>query len=398
MAISFLKRVNIFNPGNWARKKSHIPSEKEFQVILERERDRVDRYGGVFSVVSFFVQKDKKGADGSQELINILTSRKLRKLDDIGWCCSSHISFLLHNTGADGAEKYVKEIDELLDNREKKIESVIYTYPENSNSNNGGKRLTNGFHSNGTLKNSQKISKRALFVNSVEEGNPRLAKYDLSEVLGEYDRGNSRIKNLFTREMPLWKRIVDIVGSVLFIILFSPIMLVTVVAIKLTSKGPVIFKQQRAGIGGKPFTCYKFRSMVVDAEEKKRELLKHNQRTGPVFKMENDPRVTRVGRIIRKWSLDEMVQFFNVLKGDMSLVGPRPPTMDEVPEYINWHSRRLDIKPGITCIWQVYSRHNKCFENWVRQDIEYAQKRSFWLDLKILLLTLPAVLSRRGAQ
>jgi len=384
--------------SNWARVKSHILSEKEFREILDRERDRVDRYDGVFSVVSFFVRKDKKSIDDSQDIINVLTNRKLRKADDIGWSSCSHISALLHNTGADGAGKYVKEIDELLGNREKKIENVIYTYSGNFKSNNGDKRPTNGFRLNGTPGDSQKDLRETLFVGKVEEEAAGLDRYDLSEATGGYGLNNSRIKNLFIREAPLWKRIVDIVGSVFLIILFSPIMIAVVVAIKLTSKGPAIFKQQRAGLGGTSFTCYKFRSMVIGAEEKKNGLMKHNLRTGPVFKMENDPRVTRLGRIIRKLSLDETPQFFNVLKGDMSLVGPRPPTLDEVPKYMGWHNRRLDIKPGITCIWQVYSRHNKCFEGWVRQDIEYVRNQSFLLDLKILLLTLPAVISRRGAQ
>ena len=137
--------------------------------------------------------------------------------------------------------------------------------------------------------------------------------------------------------------------------------------------------------------------MNVDADEKKSELLQFNERTGPVFKMENDPRVTRLGFFLRKWSLDELPQFINVLLGDMSLVGPRPPTLDEVEKYQSWHNYRLEIKPGITCIWQVYARHEKSFENWVRLDIKYRKEQSLLLDMKLIALTLPAVLSRRGA-
>ena len=151
------------------------------------------------------------------------------------------------------------------------------------------------------------------------------------------------------------------------------------------------------GIVGKHFTFYKFRSMVVDAEYKKKHLLESNERKGPVFKMANDPRLTSVGKFIRRWSIDELPQFFNVLIGDMSLVGPRPPTLDEVPEYDNWHNRRLEIKPGITCIWQVYARHSKCFDNWVRMDIEYARKQSLLFDLKILFITIPAIVAGKGA-
>lgn len=193
------------------------------------------------------------------------------------------------------------------------------------------------------------------------------------------------------------KRAVDIAGAALGLVIISPIMLIVAITIKIESKGPIIFKQQRCGIGGKPFTFYKFRSMVNDAEDKKIHLWELNEREGPVFKIANDPRLTSIGKFIRRWSIDEVPQLFNVLIGDMSLVGPRPPTLDEVPGYDNWQNRRLDVKPGITCIWQVYARHNKCFDTWVRMDIEYARRLSLLFDLKILLKTLPAVLSGKGA-
>lgn len=205
------------------------------------------------------------------------------------------------------------------------------------------------------------------------------------------------LKPALSRPMPAWKRFMDVVGAVLALIAFSPVMIATAVAVKVTSKGPVIFRQQRAGLGGRPFTCYKFRSMVVDAEARKAGLLKYNERSGVAFKMTNDPRVTWVGRIIRRTSLDELPQFFNVLKGDMSLVGPRPLPIDEALEQDAWHRARLEITPGITCVWQIRARHNRCFDDWARLDIEYIRRRSFSLDVKLLLLTIPAVLSMRGA-
>ena len=130
-----------------------------------------------------------------------------------------------------------------------------------------------------------------------------------------------------------------------------PVLVTVALTVKLTSQGPVIFRQKRGGQGGIPFDCFKFRSMCIDAEAKKQELMAHNERSGPVFKMSTDPRVTPFGRFIRKWSLDELPQLFNVWRGDMSLVSPRPPTMDEVEKYERWHDYRLDMKPGITCIW-----------------------------------------------
>ncbi len=396
MANSLFKQFNPFNLGNWTKRKNRIRSKDEFQEIIDRERDRADRYNGSFSLVSINMQKNGGSNDVSQELISALNNRNLRRVDDIGWFCSFHIGVMLHNTGANGARCYAKGISDILSNKD--IEYSIYTYPNDFKSNNGDKRSTKSFRSTGTSEDSQKDLRETLFTKHVEEEKPGLAKCISSEVPGVYSSSMLRIKNIFTKKVPAWKHVVDIVGSTVAILLFSPFIFATAVAIKLSSKGPVIFKQQRAGIGGKPFTFYKFRSMVIDAEEKKKKLLKYNLRTGPVFKMENDPRVTFVGKIIRKWSVDEVPQFFNVLKGNMSLVGPRPPTMDEVPKYIDWHNRRLDIKPGMTCIWQVYARHNKCFEDWVRLDIKYARSRSFLLDLKILLLTLPAVISQKGAQ
>ncbi len=395
MTISLIKRLNPFSPKTWKGKREHeILSEKEFCKILDRERDRVDRQNGTFSIVSFNVNEKNYF---SHELITTLFKR-LRTVDDIGWCCNSYIGVLLHNTDSKGAKCYAKGINDALDNASNDIEYSVYTYPDYSRIDNVDKLPIKRFGSNGTQGDSKNgLQGKTIFSKHIEEENNGFIKFVSKDMPGLHSCSLMKNENLFTKKSPPWKRGVDIVGSILLIILFLPVMLVTAIAIKLTSKGPVIFRQKRAGIGGAPFTFYKFRSMVTDAEEKKKELLSHNIRTGPVFKMRNDPRVTLVGKIIRKWSIDEILQFINVLKGDMSLVGPRPPTMDEIPEYFNWHNKRLDIKPGITCIWQVYARHNKCFENWVRLDIKYARSLSFILDLKILILTLPAVISRRGA-
>jgi lipopolysaccharide/colanic/teichoic acid biosynthesis glycosyltransferase len=206
-----------------------------------------------------------------------------------------------------------------------------------------------------------------------------------------------QLQPIFYDDISIWKRLSDIILSTFALIVLSPLLIVTAIAVKFSSKGPIFFRQKRAGLGGKPFTFLKFRTMHVDAEERKCELLQFNERTGPVFKMKNDPRITRLGVHLRRWSIDELPQLINVLVGDMSLVGPRPPSMDEVEKYDNWHKYRLEMKPGITCIWQVYARHEKCFENWVRLDIKYRREQSFLLDMKLLFMTIPAVLSRKGA-
>ena len=194
------------------------------------------------------------------------------------------------------------------------------------------------------------------------------------------------------------KRFLDIAVSATALILSSPLMAATWLAVRLTSSGPAIFKQLRGGLNGRRFVFYKFRSMYVDAEERLADLKSRNEMSGPVFKMAHDPRVTPVGRFIRKWSIDELPQLFNVLKSDMSLVGPRPPIPDEVDRYKRWQKRRLSMKPGITCLWQVNGRNRIDFDEWMRLDMQYIDDWSLGLDLKILAKTVPAVLFARGAQ
>jgi exopolysaccharide biosynthesis polyprenyl glycosylphosphotransferase len=193
------------------------------------------------------------------------------------------------------------------------------------------------------------------------------------------------------------KRLLDVAVSLALLALSAPAILLAVIAIKLTSPGSVLFKQQRIGLNGRSFTLYKFRTMIEDAHERRGEVEHLNEMTGPVFKMKDDPRITAVGRILRKFSLDEIPQFWNVLKGDMSLVGPRPPIPEEVASYHRWHRRRLSMKPGLTCLWQVSGRNNIDFDRWMQMDLQYIDNWSPTLDLKILLRTIPAVLLGRGA-
>jgi exopolysaccharide biosynthesis polyprenyl glycosylphosphotransferase len=198
----------------------------------------------------------------------------------------------------------------------------------------------------------------------------------------------------------LVKQLMDFVGALLALIPCSLVMAVVAIAIKLTSPGPVLFRQQRAGLNGKPFTMLKFRTMVSNAEQLKQELERLNEMSGPVFKVTNDPRITPIGKWLRKTSLDEFPQLFNVLTGDMSLVGPRPLPLDEVARFDDVaHRRRLSVKPGLTCIWQVSGRNKVSdFREWVRLDLQYIDNWSLWLDLKILLKTIPVVLFGWGAK
>jgi exopolysaccharide biosynthesis polyprenyl glycosylphosphotransferase len=193
------------------------------------------------------------------------------------------------------------------------------------------------------------------------------------------------------------KRFFDLVVAIIALIFVSPVMAGVALIIKIDSPGPVFFKQTRVGKWGKTFPCYKFRSMYIDAEERKAELMSQNEADGVVFKMKNDPRVTRVGRIIRKLSIDELPQLFNVIKGEMSLVGPRPPVPSEVSMYKFDQIRRLESVPGITGLQQVSGRSNLDFKRWVELDLEYIAEQSLMKDIEILLRTIPAVIFSRGA-
>lgn len=193
------------------------------------------------------------------------------------------------------------------------------------------------------------------------------------------------------------KRVLDVLVSALLMALLAPLFLIVAALVRFTSRGPVIFKQARVGEGGRIFTCYKFRSMCVDAEARKHELQHLNELDGPVFKIRNDPRMTPVGRFIRKFSLDELPQLYNVFRGDMSIVGPRPPVPHEVAKYSPRQCERLAVRPGLTCLWQVMGRNNIPFDHWVELDLLYIETMSLWLDIKIILKTIPAVLTGRGA-
>jgi exopolysaccharide biosynthesis polyprenyl glycosylphosphotransferase len=193
------------------------------------------------------------------------------------------------------------------------------------------------------------------------------------------------------------KRVLDVALASLTLVLAMPAVGAIALLIKLTSGGNILFRQTRCGLNGRFFTLYKFRTMVEGAEEQRRELLHLNEMDGPVFKLKSDPRVTWLGRILRKFSLDELPQLWNVLRGDMSLVGPRPPIPEEVARYQRWQRRRLAMKPGLTCLWQISGRNNIDFERWMQLDLEYIDSWSPLLDLKILLKTIPVVLSGKGA-
>ena len=193
--------------------------------------------------------------------------------------------------------------------------------------------------------------------------------------------GNSKAKS---KAYLIAKRITDVLFSGIGLIILSPVFVIVAIAIKLDSKGPIFFKQDRVGKDEELFSMYKFRSMVVNAEELKKALENQNEMSGPMFKMKKDPRITRVGRFIRKTSIDELPQLVNVIKGDMSLVGPRPSLPKEVEQFEPWMKERLTVQPGITCFWQVMGRNSIPFEEWMKLDVKYVRERHYFLDIKLI--------------
>jgi lipopolysaccharide/colanic/teichoic acid biosynthesis glycosyltransferase len=242
-------------------------------------------------------------------------------------------------------------------------------------------------------------------VQSVVIGSNDKTRNETNALVGDPAAATVRFGILFTdpsfptKNVPysIVKRFFDLVIAFAILIPFSPIMIIAAVLVKLTSKGPIIFRQVRVGRGGRYFWCYKFRSMCADAEAKKQTLMHLNEASGPVFKIKRDPRITPVGAVLRKFSIDELPQLFNVIKGDMSIVGPRPPLPSEVALYTAHDRGRLAVRPGLTCTWQVGGRSNVSFDRWVELDLEYIATMSFVNDVKLVLKTIPAVLKGSGA-
>ena len=209
----------------------------------------------------------------------------------------------------------------------------------------------------------------------------------------EFDNIDENRKRIYE----ISKRAIDIIGAGSGLLLLSPVIAIVSCAVKFTSKGPIFFSQKRVGKNGQLFDMYKFRSMVVNAEELKEKLANQNEMSGPMFKMKDDPRVTKVGKFIRKTSLDELPQLWNVLKGDMSLVGPRPSLPKEVKQFEKWMYKRLTVKPGLTCYWQVSGRNNIDFEDWMKLDISYVEDRNLWIDIKLIFKTVLVLFGDKNA-
>jgi lipopolysaccharide/colanic/teichoic acid biosynthesis glycosyltransferase len=328
-----------------------------FAAFLERERSLADRGTRRFCLLSVSMPASAAGYEHSRDGLTELARRalaRLRSTDIVARQDPERIAILLTDTEPAGAEVVAAWMKQAELDLGLQLEHAIFVYP------------------------------------SVDE----LPSSSASDAAG------SSMEDLwphFELPTPLWKRSLDVLGSAVALTALLPLFGLTALAIRLDSPGPVIFRQQRAGRGGRPFAFLKFRSMSADAEALRPALAELNEQEGPVFKIRDDPRITRVGRLLRRWSIDELPQLWNVLVGDISLVGPRSATLDEVSKYERWQRRRLSVTGGITCTWQVSGRSEIPFREWMRLDMRYVAARSVWRDVCLLARTLPAVVSGRGA-
>ena len=335
-----------------------LHSVDRMQAILDRERMRSDRGNSSFSLLALTLSRH--GDQGDLSALARTLHGRVRATDDAGLLAPRCVGVVLPETPATGAWKLAEDICHLLPPSMRRPDCQVYVDPS-------------------------------------KDDHPDLAvDTRIGEPMGQ--GGTRPMQVLFVQRLPLWKRASDVLGAATALVLAAPVMLVVALAVKLTSPGPVLFKQQRDTLGGRRFTIYKFRTMSVDAEDRKAALRTHSEQDGPAFKMQQDPRVTALGRFLRTTSIDELPQLFNVLLGDMSLVGPRPLPCDESSRCEPWQRRRLDVTPGLTCIWQVRGRSTVSFCDWIRMDIEYIRSRSLVNDMKLIALTAPAVISRRGAR
>lgn len=330
-----------------------LQSAEVFRKSLERERARADRTGDPLAVITFH----PPAGEPNWDLLAGILCERLRTTDEAGWLDDGRICTVLPGTPPEGAWKVANDVFQVFPDCMSLPTCTIYTYPSH------GLPVPDG------------------------AGGER--------ALG--DREFSALEPFFLKPMPTWKRTLDVLGAGLGLVLLAPLLPIVALAIKVSSRGPVFFTQRRSGWGGRPFQMWKFRTMVEEAEAKKDELRALNEQDGPAFKIKMDPRVTPIGRLLRKTSIDELPQLWNVLLGHMSLVGPRPLPCTESDGCEVWHRRRLDVVPGLTCIWQVKGRSSVTFAEWVRMDVEYIRRQSLGQDLKLICLTVPALLLRKGA-
>lgn len=402
--------------------QGYVHDRTAFASLLQLERMRSDRSSIPFTLAVFRFES----ADGPERCAQFADQMRAsaRATDHIGWMSARSIGVILWNTSSDGAWHFVDKA--AIDTEFLPDSNEVFVYPPASESSVDAAADTGDEQDDSPARgdnvgplaaptagtqavNSAAVGTKVAEKTSVQSAVRITENLELTEQLIQKlltdeaqqphpARVTQPLETLFIRPLPMWKRAIDVVGATCGLLILSPLFLFVATAIKLTSPGPVFFSQMRSGRGNRPFPMYKFRSMVVDAEARKQELMDQNEQDGPAFKMENDPRITPIGHLIRKSSIDELPQLWNVLRGDMSIVGPRPLPCSETEGCSAWQRRRLDVTPGLTCIWQVQDRRTKIpFADWARMDIRYISSRTFRLDMELVLRTFRSIFGRRGS-
>jgi lipopolysaccharide/colanic/teichoic acid biosynthesis glycosyltransferase len=330
---------------------------KSFRYELARERVRVDRNGSTLAVLTIELPPDRAEALDFDFLGRMLL-RRLRITDTIGVLSARRVGVLLPDTSKSGAWKVASDICSVYLVGHDRPNCEVLIYPEESSQRHDGAHQ----HEHEPATNGAPASVDALLAHAT----------------------------------PAWKRTIDVIGAIAGLLMTAPLFVIVAAAIKLTSRGPVIYAQEREGLAGRRFWIYKFRTMRLNADADQSALRDYSEQDGPAFKMRNDPRTTWIGRWLRRTSLDELPQLWNVLRGEMSLVGPRPLPTRESLQCLPWQRQRLWVAPGMTCIWQVRGRNTVTFTQWMRMDIRYVRRRSLVCDGQLLLTTAPAIVFSRG--
>ena len=354
---SGLRSVSNRIRRQWRAGNDYFLNEERFRYEASRERMRVDRNGSPLAILVIELPTDRSAALDFQFLAQLLANR-LRLTDTAGFISGSRVGVLLPDTPKSGGWKVASDICGVYPLGHDRPNCEVYVYPDDEAAWTDGDRQP------------------------------------AERTVGDEARVSA--ERLLSEPTPAIKRAIDVLGALIGLAWFSPLFVAVAVAIKLTSRGPVFYTQEREGLGGRRFRIYKFRTMRPGADRHQIDLRPYSVQDGPAFKMSHDPRTTWIGRWLRRLSLDELPQLWNVLRGEMSLVGPRPLPTAESLECAPWQRRRLTVAPGITCIWQVWGRNTVTFQEWMRMDLEYVRRRSLWFDAKLLLKTAPSILLHRG--
>lgn len=368
----------------WSRRSrwtATLLNQREFQRALSKERSRVDRNGNCFGFIILRLESLTAARTQTVRLGKLL-HRRLRDTDEKGHLGLGRIGLLLPETAGAETDRVMNDILKLASEQNLQIDAESFVYPDKDES---------GDHSDSDWS--------TVLPDKVVQSRTGFAGSNFEEVLKSNKSNESVSHHSMLMEAafpyPRWKRAIDVAGASAGLLLGAPLLAAAALAVKSTSSGPVLFTQSRTGYLGRPFEIYKIRTMVANAEELKADLQESNERDGPAFKMKRDPRITTVGRFLRATGLDELPQLLNVLRGDMAIVGPRPLPIDEAAQCNAWQKRREEVKPGLTCFWQIAKSRQISFTEWMRLDLAYAQRSSPWLDIRLILRTVVSVVLGR---